>query len=59
MRVEATGIGFDGKKIRNPGEVFDIEDGAKGSWFKPVKSEKPARKAKEAEPQEDSGESLV
>jgi len=36
MRVVATAPGFDNVKLREPGEEFDMPDGSKGSWFRPV-----------------------
>jgi hypothetical protein len=36
MKVIATKVGFDGKQIRNPGDIFDMPKGAKGSWFEPA-----------------------
>lgn len=39
MRVVATDLGFDGRDLRQPGEEFDMPDGAKGKWFEPVKAE--------------------
>lgn len=38
MRVRATARGYYGNQIREPGKVFDVADGAKGSWFVPVES---------------------
>ena len=39
VKVRAISKGFDGV-VRNPGEVFYMPAGSKGSWFVPV--EKPA-----------------
>jgi hypothetical protein len=36
MKVIATATGYDGIVVREPGEVFEIKDGKKGSWFKPA-----------------------
>lgn len=47
MKVIATKKGFDGKALREPGDVFDMPDGTKGSWFEPVKPGK-VEAAKEA-----------
>lgn len=33
MLVRATRVGFDGLKVREPGEVFDMPENAAGSWF--------------------------
>lgn len=40
MKVIATKKGFDGKVLREPGDVFDMPDGAKGSWFELVRAQK-------------------
>lgn len=43
MLVRATGVGYggkDGHALRQPGETFEMPDGAKGSWFEPVDSKK-------------------
>lgn len=47
MQVIATKEGYDGQVRRNPGEEFEMPDGSKGTWFKPVKDEadKPKGKA--------------
>lgn len=48
MQVRATAVGYagkDGHALRQPGDVFEIEDGAKGSWFTPVKKEGRGRTA--------------
>lgn len=37
MRVIATKRGYDGVVVREEGAEFDMPDGAKGSWFDPVK----------------------
>ena len=36
MRVIATAVGYDNIVLRQPGEEFDMPDGAKGSWFRPA-----------------------
>ena len=41
MKVIASKLGFYGK-LRQPGDEFEVQDGAKASWFEPV--EKPADK---------------
>ena len=43
MLVKATKVGFDGQKLRQPGEVFEIDLPAsvKASWF--VKVPKPRK----------------
>lgn len=52
MRVKATQRGYFGK-LREIGDVFDVPDNAKGSWFKPVPKSAPA-----AEPDEDAALSV-
>jgi len=42
MKVIATAKGYDNKAVREPGEVFDMPEGAKGSWFRPYVGEKAA-----------------
>ena len=34
-KVIATARGFIGRQLREAGDVFDVADGASGSWFKP------------------------
>lgn len=36
MKVEAIKPGYHGK-LREPGEVFEVPDGSKASWYQPVK----------------------
>lgn len=38
MLVKATKRGFDGVKLREPGDTFEFE-GKPGSWMEPVKEE--------------------
>lgn len=45
MRVIATALGFDGRDLRAEGDEFEMPDGAKGSWFKPVDEAKPVAPA--------------
>ena len=50
MRVIATKVGFF-DYLRRAGEEFEVPDGTKGSWFKPVEvaePEKPAPRARKA-----------
>lgn len=49
MQVIATARGHDGLTIREVDDVFDMPDGAKGSWFQPV-GEPPAAKPADAPP---------
>ncbi len=44
MKVRAIARGFYNSDLKEPGEVFDAKDGAKASWFEPVR--KPRKKAK-------------
>lgn len=46
MRVKAIKVGFYGGSRRRVGEVFEVADGAKGSWFEPV----PAAESPKAKP---------
>lgn len=41
MKVKATKRGYDGTRVIEEGEEFDMPEGAKGSWFKPVKGDEP------------------
>ncbi len=61
MRVVATSIGFDGVKLREIGEEFDLpDDVGPGDWFKPVDPPKAKRrKAAEADPEEPDPGTLV
>lgn len=36
MRVRAITMGFYGGARRRPGDVFEVPDGTKGTWFKPA-----------------------
>ncbi len=45
MLVRATAMGHDGQQIRQPGEVFDMPDKIKGSWFVPVDAKKERKSA--------------
>lgn len=36
MRVIATNRGYDGITTRDPGDEFDMPDGARASWFRPA-----------------------
>ena len=48
MRVTATKQGFDGRRLRQAGETFDMPEGSKGSWFVPAHKaeDKPQAEAK-------------
>lgn len=60
MKVIATATGFDGKKVRNAGDEFEMPDKSKASWFVPVESEKPEKKAKtESESESKTSTGLV
>ncbi|WP_156173927.1 MULTISPECIES: hypothetical protein [Cupriavidus] len=42
MLVRATAQGYagkDGHQLREPGDVFEVEDGAKATWFVPVEKD--------------------
>ena len=43
MKVIATKLGYLGK-LRHPGDEFEVPEGAKGSWFKPVPADEPEAK---------------
>lgn len=43
MRVIATASGFFGS-LRQPNDEFDVPEGTKGSWFKPVQIDEPEAK---------------
>lgn len=45
IEVIATRLGFDGLTLRQPGTVFSVQEGTKGSWFVPTN--KPKGKAAE------------
>ena len=47
MKVIATKRGFDNVTIREEGDEFDMPNGSKGSWFKPVG--KPDKKSEQVE----------
>ena len=44
MKVIATKPGYHGK-LREPGDIFDVADGSKASWFEPVEKKAEAKKA--------------
>ncbi len=43
MRVIATAVGFF-DNLRQKGDEFEVPEGAKGSWFKPVPADEPEAK---------------
>lgn len=45
MKVIATKKGYFGK-LREPGDVFDVPEKSKASWFEPVKADKPDKPEK-------------
>jgi hypothetical protein len=56
MKVVATAKGYLGS-IREPGDVFEVADGAKGSWFTPLPEEpkaadKPKGKGRAPDPKD-------
>ncbi len=53
MRVIAKKTGFDGRKIRQPGEEFDMPEGSKGSWFVPAQKVESKKVKETAEPGKD------
>lgn len=50
MKVRATKIGFYIGR-RRAGDVFDVPEGAKASWFEPVAGPKPPAKPVDAKVQ--------
>lgn len=50
MRVIAKRLGHAGV-LRQPGEVFEMPDNAKGTWFDPVPEAKPAEAPAEPVPE--------
>jgi hypothetical protein len=54
MKVQAKAVGFYGGARHRAGDVFEVKDGTKSSWFEPVETAKqaPAKsaKAKKEEP---------
>lgn len=48
MRVRAIETGYDNVAIRQPGEEFDMPDGASAPWFEPVEPPKVEVKSKKA-----------
>lgn len=53
MQVEATARGYFGV-IREPGEVFEVPEGEKAAWWKPLKKGK--AKDPDEPPEEDTAE---
>lgn len=65
MRVVATTIGYFGA-LRVEGDEFDVPDGTKGSWFKPVAADvaKPSKgkgkgTAPESGPEDDEAANAI
>lgn len=46
MKVVALQAGFHGGSLRQPGEEFEVEDGAKAAWFASAEGAAPKPKAK-------------
>jgi hypothetical protein len=42
MKVQAKASGFYGGARHRAGDVFEVKDGAKASWFSPVDADKQA-----------------
>lgn len=55
MRVIATKPGFF-DYLRQEGDEFEVPEGTKGSWFKPVPADEPEAKAKPARGRKASSE---
>lgn len=47
MKVIALKQGYFGK-LRHPGDEFEVPEGAKGSWFEPVKKAAEGKKPNKA-----------
>lgn len=45
MQVIATAVGFDGLALRQPGETFEMPEGARATWFRQP-SDPPPKPAK-------------
>jgi len=59
MKVVALEKGYLGS-VREPGEEFDVPEGVKGSWFKPVpKTPKEKPKGKGDAPAADDDEPVI
>ena len=52
MHVIATAVGFHSPTARllQPGDEFEMPDGAKGTWFEPVESAPAPKAGKKKEP---------
>lgn len=48
MKVTATKQGYFGK-LREPGDVFEVPEGEKASWFEPVPVEEPKKGRQKAD----------
>lgn len=44
MKVKAVKPGFFGK-LREPGDEFEVPEGAKATWFKPIEPAQPVEQA--------------
>lgn len=58
MKVVANAIGFFGS-LRQVGDEFEVPEGSKGSWFTPVKAEKPKKPGAAQAAQAQPGDELV
>lgn len=57
MKVVALKTGYDGKRVRKEGDVFEWPKDTHPEWMKPVAGGKPAKgKAKDEEEEEQEGE---
>jgi hypothetical protein len=50
MKVIATRLGYFGK-LREAGDVFEVPDGTKASWFQPVEPKVQSKGSKKPEAQ--------
>lgn len=54
MKVIALKAGYFGK-LRQPGDVFDVPEGSKASWFEPVEPKADGKKAAGKPEKQDDG----
>lgn len=54
MKVIATARGYYGH-LREPGDVFDVEDGSKATWFKPPTKKEAEKANSESESPKENG----
>lgn len=60
MQVRATQEGYGGiprHQLRQPGDIFEVRDGQKDTWYEPVKTE--PKNAKSKAVKDDDGDALA